>query len=333
MKKRILAWCLIGTLSIGNLPVYAEEQAEAPVETVQTEQEFMESDTDTEETVEQRDESIEDSSMQQEQLGEELTEAEETAETEKSEVVIETEGVNTNERTVTEEEVISELKELINIYVGHYWTEDGQPSDASGTTSKWHGDIQSKGFANFIYNELFGIWNIGDIAENGYTILNPDGTKELGRVDYVEANNTEDFIHLFETARPGDFVQAKYRNEEKGHSFIVLNVGENDIEVLECNINNDCGIQKRILSWERFTEENVSACVYRALNYIVGQKDGIEVQIEETISENIINEASATVVDSGTCGEHLTWVLDDTGTLTISGYGSMTDYDYLFMIH
>ena len=30
---------------------------------------------------------------------------------------------------------------------------------------------------------------------------------------------------------------------------------------------------------------------------------------------------------SGTCGENLTWVLDDEGTLTISGTGSMTNYD------
>ncbi len=34
------------------------------------------------------------------------------------------------------------------------------------------------------------------------------------------------------------------------------------------------------------------------------------------------------VVDSGTCGENLTWVLDSNGTLTISGTGKMTDYTY-----
>ncbi len=35
------------------------------------------------------------------------------------------------------------------------------------------------------------------------------------------------------------------------------------------------------------------------------------------------------VVDSGTCGENLTWVLTDDGTLTISGTGAMTDYQYV----
>ena len=35
---------------------------------------------------------------------------------------------------------------------------------------------------------------------------------------------------------------------------------------------------------------------------------------------------SETIVASGTCGDNLTWKLDDEGTLTISGTGAMTDY-------
>ena len=31
---------------------------------------------------------------------------------------------------------------------------------------------------------------------------------------------------------------------------------------------------------------------------------------------------------SGTCGDNLTWVLDDDGLLTISGSGEMKDYDF-----
>ena len=37
-------------------------------------------------------------------------------------------------------------------------------------------------------------------------------------------------------------------------------------------------------------------------------------------------EAAAETVTSGSCGENLTWTLDDAGTLTISGTGGMTDY-------
>ncbi len=38
--------------------------------------------------------------------------------------------------------------------------------------------------------------------------------------------------------------------------------------------------------------------------------------------------ASAEIIDSGTCGENLTWTLDDAGTLTISGSGAMNNYQY-----
>lgn len=39
-----------------------------------------------------------------------------------------------------------------------------------------------------------------------------------------------------------------------------------------------------------------------------------------------------TIVDSGNCGDNLTWTLDSDGTLTISGIGDMWSYDYIFDI-
>ena len=38
--------------------------------------------------------------------------------------------------------------------------------------------------------------------------------------------------------------------------------------------------------------------------------------------------AESAVVESGTCGENLTWTLDAAGTLTVSGTGAMKDYNY-----
>jgi uncharacterized repeat protein (TIGR02543 family) len=40
------------------------------------------------------------------------------------------------------------------------------------------------------------------------------------------------------------------------------------------------------------------------------------------------SRASSSVVDSGTCGENLTWTLDSNGLLTISGTGEMTNFDW-----
>ena len=36
----------------------------------------------------------------------------------------------------------------------------------------------------------------------------------------------------------------------------------------------------------------------------------------------------SSIVDSGTCGDNLTWTLDDAGTLTISGTGKMTSHEW-----
>lgn len=47
--------------------------------------------------------------------------------------------------------------------------------------------------------------------------------------------------------------------------------------------------------------------------------------VEEEPTEPSVPDS--TVVESGTCGENLTWTLDDAGTLTISGTGEMTDWE------
>ena len=49
---------------------------------------------------------------------------------------------------------------------------------------------------------------------------------------------------------------------------------------------------------------------------------------DETVlfpSDDEITAVGASIVDSGTCGDHLTWTLDSEGTLTISGEGEMED--------
>ena len=41
-----------------------------------------------------------------------------------------------------------------------------------------------------------------------------------------------------------------------------------------------------------------------------------------------VQAQAAEVVESGTCGENLTWIFDDAGTLTISGNGMMVDLSW-----
>ncbi len=48
--------------------------------------------------------------------------------------------------------------------------------------------------------------------------------------------------------------------------------------------------------------------------------------VNTVTGNNSVITASAETINSGTCGKNLTWVLDDEGTLTISGTGDMEDY-------
>ena len=56
-----------------------------------------------------------------------------------------------------------------------------------------------------------------------------------------------------------------------------------------------------------------------------------ETESEETVAEESVQAIAVedgTIVDSGTCGENLTWALDDAGTLTISGEGRLRRGDW-----
>ena len=56
--------------------------------------------------------------------------------------------------------------------------------------------------------------------------------------------------------------------------------------------------------------------------------------IEETVSSQVLlsetvrAQAENVIINSGTCGDNLTWELDDSGCLTISGSGAMDNFNY-----
>jgi len=53
----------------------------------------------------------------------------------------------------------------------------------------------------------------------------------------------------------------------------------------------------------------------------------IIIAVPEDGISGLFVKANAATVSSGTCGDNLTWTLDDSGTLTISGTGDMWDWD------
>ena len=95
-------------------------------------------------------------------------------------------------------------------------------------------------------------------------------------------------------------------------------------KIVACTESDDCAAEEHKENCPKADkhDENQNAIADNMMEDILGEED----------THHIVNEISTFVntretTASGTCGENLTWVFDEsTGTLTISGTGDMVDY-------
>ena len=162
--------------------------------------------------------------------------------------------------------VEAKINSLMNTYVGTYWTKDGKPS-SNYQDSKYYYGWQCKGFANYVFNEIFGKGNIGSYDGNKYYIPNPQGAYEIGRIWNFSQNATGVVSELLKKGMPGDFIQVRRRGKDDGHSMIVVSVNNDGIKVFDCNSDGKCGVRSYDISWSRFTSKNIGLSLYHATNY------------------------------------------------------------------
>lgn len=89
-------------------------------------------------------------------------------------------------------------------------------------------------------------------------------------------------------------------------------------------------VENTVLEEESVEESPAESEDYVATESLPLEEQPAEVELsseEETVVEEIPSLDGETVA-SGTCGDDLTWTLDDAGLLTISGTGDMYDYGY-----
>ena len=164
-------------------------------------------------------------------------------------------------------ELESRLKSLKSKYVGTYWTINGQSKTWYGDSKYYYG-WQCKGFANYIFNDLFCKGNIGGYDSKKYYIPSPNGAKEIGKKWNLESTDSASVKALLSQAQIGDYIQVRRRNsDDTGHSMIVAGVSSSGITIFDCNSDGKCGVRWYTQDWATFASKNIGMSLYHSTAY------------------------------------------------------------------
>lgn len=157
---------------------------------------------------------------------------------------------------ISQSDVQNKLQSYMNRYVGK-----------TATSGQLYMGAQCKGFANWIFKEIFGVY-IGPYPESAnYKITNPNakviGILEPGNLTENSAKN------LLKKGAPGDYIQVQ-RSTARGrgpHSMILISVNNSGIEVFDCNSDGRNTIKRYAISYHDFDVANRAMSLYRANGY------------------------------------------------------------------
>lgn len=142
-----------------------------------------------------------------------------------------------------------------------------QYSGKTATSNQMYKGSQCKGFANWVFKELFYVY-IGAYPESAnYKIINANA-EEIGVIE--PGNLTESSAKkLLLQGMPGDYIQVQ-RSTERGrgpHSMILVSAKDSGIEVFDCNSDNRNTIKTYTISYHEFDMANRAMSLYRAHDY------------------------------------------------------------------
>ena len=157
---------------------------------------------------------------------------------------------------ISQNDVVSQLNSLISQYNGK-----------TANSNQMYMGSQCKGFANWIFLKIFGVY-IGPYPESAnYKISNPNaqtvGILEPGNL------NEDSAKALLQKGVPGDYIQVQ-RSTARGrgpHSMILTGVNDSGIEVFDCNSDGRNTIKKYTISWSAFDTANRAMSLYHAHSY------------------------------------------------------------------
>ncbi len=161
---------------------------------------------------------------------------------------------------VSQSDVVSQLDSYIAQYNGK-----------TANSNQMYMGSQCKGFANWIFLKIFGVY-IGPYPESAnYKITNPNA-ETVGIIEPGNLNE-ESAKALLKKGVPGDYIQVQ-RSTARGrgpHSMILAGVNDGGIEVFDCNSDGRNTIKKYSISWSAFDTANRAMSLYHAYGYTVSQ--------------------------------------------------------------
>ena len=166
----------------------------------------------------------------------------------------------------------------------------------------------------------------------------PDDKASIVRV-LPEESDTYEITLIDGEGRPSTYTEkTELRADAVAHEELAIIQNGDAIEfqgVNSINISRFSGNENENGSIHAESEIEISSETDPAINYrftkdddtarIVGDLDG-DGEYETTITEKDITYNGPKIVASGTCGEKVTWKLDEDGLLTVSGEGEMANY-------
>ena len=166
---------------------------------------------------------------------------------------------NVKALAITQSTVSSQLNSLIGQYANH-----------TATSAQMYMGSQCKGFANWIFLKIFGVY-IGAYPENANYKLSNANAQLVGMITPGSLNESTAKT-LLQKASPGDYIQVQRSIAKSGgkcgpHSMIVVGVSTDGVQVFDCNSDGRNTIKTYLYTWPKFNYDNRAMTLYHAYNY------------------------------------------------------------------
>ena len=216
--------------------------------------------------------------------------------------------------------------------------QDGQAMTFAGWSLEPDGELATAGdeeYAPVDSCTLYAVWEAEDPSAGA--IASDFESQAITGENTDQIDSTQDSVELDEAAEESQDVQGSVEADEAEESATGRDAWDNG--TAEESSADENPASEADTDSEPIDENEQAAASDQEADYAdeeaekaTGESSDAAISVEETQAElnessreeeTVREDAANGVVESGTCGDNLTWTLDEEGTLTISGSGSI----------